>query len=225
LPAADWTLLQPHLERIELSRGYDLFFADQPIRYIHFLEGGVASIVADQSGEEVEVGLIGREGYTGTVVLLGTDQTPDRSFVQINDSTALRLATGHLQEAVAQSPSLASVLLRFGQVMNVQGARTAASNAGAEIPQRLARWLLMCHDRVEGDILHLTHEFMSMMLAVRRAGVTVTLHLLEGTGAISSRRGEITVRDRQKLLDMAGETYGVPEAEYRRLLGPFGKSA
>lgn len=224
LPRGDWALLQPHLERIELSKNYELFGADKPIAHAYFPEGGVASIVAGQAGEEVEIGLVGREGFTGTAVLMGTDRSPDRSYIQIDDSTALRIRTQRLQDAVAQSPSLYSVLLRFAQVMTIQCARTAASNAGAEIPQRLARWLLMCHDRLDGDTLHLTHEFMSVMLAVRRAGVTVTLHLLEGMGAVSARRGEITILDRTKLEDMAGDSYGVPEAEYRRLLGPFDKS-
>ena len=144
--------------------------------------------------------------------------------MQIDDSTALRIATPQLLEGAAQSEPLRSILLRFAQVMNVQAGRTAAANASAEIPQRLARWLLMCHDRVDGDALQLTHEFMSMMLGVRRAGITVTLHVLQGSGAISARRGEITICDRRKLRELAGDAYGVPEAEYRRLLGAFGKS-
>ncbi|MDT9599377.1 Crp/Fnr family transcriptional regulator [Sphingosinicella rhizophila] len=218
---ADWTLLQPHLQRIELSRGFEFFAADTPVEHVYFLEGGVASIVCECGGEEVEVGLVGREGFTASFMLMGTDRSPDKSFVQIDDSTALRIGADRLAEMVAESASLRARLLLFNHVLSVQCARTAAANASAEIPQRLARWLLMCHDRVGGDVLNLTHEFMSMMLAVRRAGVTVTLHLLEGVGAISARRGEVTIRNRGKLEDMAGEIYGVPEAEYRRLLGPL----
>ena len=86
------------------------------------------------------------------------------------------------------------------------------------VGQRLARWLLMCHDRVNGDELPLTHEFLSIMLAVRRAGVTEAIHVLEGAGIIRARRAFITILDRERLEETAGESYGVPEAEYERLI-------
>jgi CRP-like cAMP-binding protein len=105
----------------------------------------------------------------------------------------------------------------------VQTAQTATANGNYTVPERLARWLLMCHDRIAGDELELTHDFMAMMLAVRRSGVTVTLHTLEAAGAIRSMRGRIIVLDRSKLLAAAGESYGRPEEEYRRLIGAFGK--
>jgi hypothetical protein len=89
---------------------------------------------------------------------------------------------------------------------------------------RLARWLLMCHDRVEGNEISLTHEFMGMMISADRSNVTVTLHILEGAGLIWSKRGRVIIRQREKLEDLAGDSYGVPEAEYRRLIGPLGKS-
>jgi CRP-like cAMP-binding protein len=114
-------------------------------------------------------------------------------------------------------------MLRFVQAMNVQAASTAAANAHYALPERLARWLLMCHDRVDGDHLDLTHDFMSMMLAVRRSSVTVTLHTLEGTQAIRAVRGTVTVLDRNRLEEIAGESYGEAETECRRLIGPFGK--
>ena len=113
--------------------------------------------------------------------------------------------------------------MRFVQALNVQAASTAAANAHFDLPERLARWLLMCHDRVSSDQLELTHEFMAMMLAVRRSSVTVTLHTLEGTRAIRGTRGSVTVLDRARLEEIAGSSYGEPEDEYRRLLGPFGK--
>lgn len=220
----DFALLQPHLKRIQLSRGYSLVVADEPIEYAHFLEGGVGSIVTDESGEEVEVGLVGRDGMSGTVVLLGSESTPDKSFMQIDGATSLRIPTQQLLEAVQESESLRMLLLRYIQVLSIQSARTAAANASYELPQRLARWLLMCHDRVDGDTLALTHEFMAMMLAVRRSGVTVTLHTIEGTGAISANRGAILILDRTRLEELAAGSYGAPEAEYRRLIGPFGKT-
>jgi hypothetical protein len=107
--------------------------------------------------------------------------------------------------------------------MMVQSAACAVGNAHHQIEARLARWLLMCHDRVEGDEIHLTHEFMAMMIASQRSGVTITLHVLEGIGAIRSKRGRVIVRDRAKLEDLAGDAYGEPEGEYRRLIAPFGR--
>jgi DNA-binding transcriptional regulator YhcF (GntR family) len=89
---------------------------------------------------------------------------------------------------------------------------------------RLARWLLMCHDRLEGDELPLTHEVMATMISAQRSGVTVTLHTLEGAGMIRSTRGLVTIRDREKLAEIAGDGYAIPEARYRELIGPFGKS-
>jgi len=225
LDPADFALLQSDLERIEMTRGQELVGVDAPIPFVHFPEGGVVSIVAYTSDSAIEVGLVGREGLVGAAVLLGTDRCRDRSFVQVDMSTALRIATAPLIAAVGRSERLRLVLLRYVQVLSVQAARTAASNAANELPQRLARWLLMCHDRLDLDALPLTHEFMAMMLGVRRAGVTVTLHLLEDMKAIESRRGAVSVRDRPRLEDIAGDSYGIPEAEYCRLLGPFGKGA
>jgi CRP-like cAMP-binding protein len=225
LAPPDFALLQPSLERIQLCRGYSLFRGGEPIEHLHFLEGGVGSIVSREAGEDVEIGLVGREGFSGVPVLLGSDRTPDDGFIQIDDSSALRIEVGAALEAVAASPELRALLLRYVHVLSVQAGRTAAANASYELPQRLARWLLMCHDRVDGDALVLTHEFMAMMLAVRRSGVTVTLHFIEGTGAIAARRGVVHIIDRVRLEAIAAESYGVPELEYCRLIAPFGRSA
>lgn len=116
-------------------------------------------------------------------------------------------------------------LLRFVQVTLVQSAQSTATNATHRIESRLARWLLMCHDRIEGDEIALTHEFMGMMISADRSNVTVTLHILEGAGMIRLKRGRVIVQDREKLQELAGDSYGVPETEYRRLIGPFGRTS
>ena len=110
-------------------------------------------------------------------------------------------------------------------MVGVQVAATAAANSERVIGQRLARWLLMCHDRIEGDDLPLTHEFLSIMLAVRRAGVTEAIHLLEGADLITARRAFITIVDRERLEETAGESYGEPEAEYEKLIPRSGSTA
>ena len=113
------------------------------------------------------------------------------------------------------------MLLRYVQTVLVQTAQSMATNATQRVEARLARWLLMCHDRIDGDEIALTHEFMGMMIAAERSGVTITLHILEGAGMIRSKRGRVIILDRDKLEGLAGDSYGVPEAEYRHLIGPL----
>jgi CRP-like cAMP-binding protein len=224
LSEADYALLEPHLERAKLSVRDSLYERNQPIDRVHFLEGGVASIVSEQEGgEQVEVGLYGREGMSGSPVLLDSEQSPHGSMIQVDGTTSLSMPSERLMEACEQSFSLHKLLLRFVQSLNVQAALTAASNAHYALPERLARWLLMCHDRVDDDQIELTHDFISMMLAVRRSGVTVTLHTLEATGSIRAMRGLVTITNRARLEEIAGDAYGEAEDEYRRLIGPFGK--
>ena len=223
LSADDFALLQPCLERVELARRETLIEADTPIEHVYFLESGVGSIVSDFPDGAVEIGIFGYEGMSGTAVLLGTDQTPYRSFMQVDGRTALRIGVEDLRQAWRQSETLQILLLRYAQAFSVQSTQTAAANAKFDLPKRLARWLLMCHDRLEGDDIALTHEFMSMMLGVRRAGVTDGLHALEGVRAIRARRGVVTIINRASLEKLAGLCYGRAEAEYRRLIGPFGK--
>jgi CRP-like cAMP-binding protein len=108
--------------------------------------------------------------------------------------------------------------LRYAQALSVQTSGTAFTNAEHTLETRLARWLLMCHDRVDGDDIQITHEFMSMMLGVRRSGVTTATHILEGNGLIRARRGGISILDRERLEEFADNAYGLPEAEYARIM-------
>ena len=219
----DFERLRPHLTRRNLPTHTILAHPNEPIEHVYFPEGGVVSIVAEGQDEQVEVGLVGHEGMSATAVLLDAGQSPQTSMVQINGAPALEMEASRLVELCDERPSLRKLCLRFVQALNVQAASTAAANAHFALPERLARWLLMCHDRVGGDHLELTHEFMSMMLAVRRSSVTVTLHALEGIRAIRGTRGSVTILDRALLEEFAGASYGEAENEYRRLLGPFGK--
>jgi len=137
--------------------------------------------------------------------------------------TGLRIGTDDLRRAVTASVSLQQHLLRYVQALTLQTAQTALANGCCKVEERLARWLLMCHDRVDGDGLSTTHEFLSVMLGVRRTGVTEMLKVFEDRGLISTQRGQVTVLDRVGLEGVAGDSYGVPEAEYSRLIGlPLG---
>ncbi len=126
---------------------------------------------------------------------------------------------GELRKAMQQSASLQGSLLKYVQVFMTQTAHTAIANARAKLEERLARWILMADDRLDGKSLPLTHEFLSLMLGVRRAGVTEALHALEAQSLIQPARGEIVVLNRKGIERRAGASYGVPEAEYRRLIG------
>lgn len=225
LSAGDFALLAPHLRRVPLPLRWPLYRPDEPIEECYFPEGGVSSIVAvDEEDQPMEVGLSGREGLSAVPVLLGSDRSPNESFVQIAGPGALVMPVGELIDALEQSPTMRTLLLRFAHVMAVQAGRTAHANARYTLAERLARWLLMCHDRVDGDEFLITHDFMALMLGVRRSGVTLTLHILEGAHAIRARRGRVEVTNRATLEELAGGTYGVPEAEYRRLIAPLGKA-
>jgi CRP-like cAMP-binding protein len=132
-----------------------------------------------------------------------------------------RIEAGHLRAALQKSPSLTRLLLRYVQAHTVQVSETAMANGLLSMEQRLARWLLMCRLRTGVDDLPLTHEFLSIMLGVQRTGVTIALQSLERGAMIVTRRGHVSVRDHLKLEAVAGDAYGVPEAEYRRLCGAF----
>ncbi|WP_027172098.1 Crp/Fnr family transcriptional regulator [Methylobacterium sp. 10] len=218
MSADDFARLQPYLEPMDLASGQTLAEPNVRTEHLYFMEAGVTSITAEGANGRVEVGIIGREGVVGaTPVLLGTDRAPYNHFVQMPGS-ALRIRADVVSAAVEESPSLRKLLLRYILTEMVQVRQTAFINATLEIEARLARWLLMCHDRTDGDELLLKHEFLSMMLGVRRSGVTLAMQQLEGAGRIRAKRGRVTVLNRELLEEMADGGYGTPEAEYARLI-------
>jgi CRP-like cAMP-binding protein len=219
LSKADFGLLLPDLEAVSLDLRKVLERPNKRIDDVYFPDAGFASVVAVQPKQtKVEVGLIGREGMTGLPVVLGNHKTPHETYIQAAGH-GQRLNATKLRKAMAASSSLQSLLLKFVQAFMVQTAQTAISNARAKLNERLARWILMADDRIDGSRLPLTHEFLSLMLGVRRAGVTEALHALESEGLIRASRGEIIVRSRKGIELRAGGSYGIPEAEFRRLIG------
>lgn len=203
---------------METELRHQLIAPNMPIKHMFFPETGLASITALASGSAVEVGIIGREGLVGaTPVLLGADRTPHNVFIQ-SPGEMLSIGTEALCAAVTLSASLHRLLLRSLQVQFVQTAQTAFVNATYTIDIRLARWLLMCRDRLGSDELHLTHEFLSMMLGVQRSSTTLAVQALEGRRLIKARRGRIMILDRSGMEAVADDGYGLPEAEYARLI-------
>lgn len=221
LTPQDFSLLAPHLSPCRAEKGKRLFERDTKIDTVWFLDSGIGSIVSvSPEGQRVESGLFGRDGFAPVALAMGSDQSPCEGLIQLADDCHNIPATA-LQEAIARSPTLHNVLLRYAHTLSTQTAYTALSNAVHPIEERLARWILMCHDRMEGDELPLMHEFLAVMLAVRRPSVTIALHVLERHRLIRSERGCIIVCDRPGLIDFARDAYGLPEAEYERLLGPL----
>ena len=215
LAPEDFAPLQPLLEPVELELRCVLIEPNRPIEHVYFHERGYTSITTNGHGSKIELGLIGREGMVGVPVALGVRTTPLEFFIQLAGD-GLRMTSHDLEEVIDERPSLHRVLLRYAQVMSVQTSGTAFANAEHTVETRLARWLLMCHDRVDGDDIPITHEFMAMMLGVRRAGVTTAMHILQGNGLIVAKRGVITVLDRERLEELADNAYGLPETEYVR---------
>jgi CRP-like cAMP-binding protein len=219
LASDDFDLLAPHLKSVTLELRKSLERPNRRIETVYFPEAGFASVVAVQSnGKQVEVGLIGREGMTGLPIVFGNHRSPHATYIQA-PGTGRCIPATELREATQASLSLRDSLLKFVQAFGVQTTHTAVSNAQSRLDVRLARWLLMAHDRIGEDTLTLTHEFLSLMLGVRRPGVTEALHALREHGLISYGRGLITVENRKGLERKAGTAYGTPEAEYRRLIG------
>ena len=220
LSPGDLASLQPHLQPVALEKSKTLETANKRIENIYFPERGMASIVggATKPNREVEVGIVGWEGMTGLPVVFGDHRSPHQTFIQLAGD-GQRLPVSVLRSAMIQSATLQQLLLKYAQAFMVQATHTAIANGRGSLEERLARWVLMAQDRVDGRELPLTHEFLSLMLAVRRAGVTEALHALGSQGLISHDRGVITVIDREGLIARANGLYGIPEAEYKRLLG------
>jgi CRP-like cAMP-binding protein len=319
--AQEFALIKPHLERVSLEARTPVETTNAPVSYAYFPEDCLMSVIVRlRDGKAIEASVVGREGMTGTAILLNDDMAPNDCRVQIagaawrigsaalrslleksptlrahllryiqvllvqTSQTALanshltlekrlarwllmvhdrvgrdefgltheflaamlgagvvlgddlpahecyvqlagaayRLPTRALLSALSQSPTLKPFLLRYVQALHIQTGYTALVNARSKLEERLARWLLMCDDRVTGEKLTITHEFLSIMLGVRRPGVTVALQILEGKGFIRANRGEILLRDREGLIELTDGAYSEPEAEYLRLVGEIG---
>ncbi|MET4636596.1 Crp/Fnr family transcriptional regulator [Kaistia defluvii] len=219
LDIEDRAALWPKATRISLDMRMILQRPGKAIEAVYFPENAIASVVAlGGHDSRAEIGLVGNEGLAGVPVVLGTDRSPHEVFVQVPGS-GLRIEADVFRQLMDDRPGIRTSMLHFAQAFLTQVSYTALANVRQKLESRLARWLLMSLDRVEGDELPLTHEFIAIMLGVRRPGVTLAMHILEGRGYIRTSRSRITVIDREGLEESAEGFYGVPETEYRRLIG------
>jgi len=220
---SDFDLLAPYLKRVRQVQGEVVAERKQPIDQVRFPEGGVSAILSMAGGQRDAVGLAGCEGMIGVGSLLGQRRWSHEVLLRGAESTGLVMETDRLLDACRRSATLQALLLRFAGNLLLQFARTSMVNLVAPLERRLARWLLLYHDRLEGDEFPITHEEIAIMVGARRASATDIMHILEGEQAIRSLRGRVQIRDRAKLEEIAGEGYGDAEADYREKIGPFGK--
>jgi CRP-like cAMP-binding protein len=209
--------LAPHLSPVSLKRNRSLHDSGETIDTVYFLEEGVASVVVMmENGSSIEVGLIGRDGLVGLPAVMGSGRSRNRTFMQIpGHGFSIKATT--LREQSDTSSELRSCLQRAIQGFFVQTAQTAACNRVHELEERLARWLLMCHDRVQVDHLPITHELLAMMLGTRRSSVTVAAGILHKAGLIAYSRGHVTIQHRERLQNAACECYRIVREEYLHL--------
>jgi CRP-like cAMP-binding protein len=217
LPKAELRGLEPHLIPLDLPRRYMFHEAGEKVPYCYFLEEGLASIVVTlENGSTVEVGVAGREGMVGLPVLMDTEGMPNQAFMQVAGS-GYRIRANVLRENFERSPTLRKMLMRYLQLHLVQASQTAACNRLHEVEERMARWLLICQDRVNSHDIHLTHEFLAQMLGSRRSSVTLAAGVLHRTGLIDYARGRVTILDHEGLKKAACECYRVIHDEQVRL--------
>ena len=219
----DAARLAPFLKRRPLHRDQIVLEIGAPISTIYFPESGIVSfheVLTD--GSRVGIGIIGFDGMVGWSALLGCERSPHEASIAIGGK-GLSISTTELQRACSDSPTLNKFLLGYVQCFMSQMGRTITANLRDPLDKRLARWLLMNHDRLGGDRIPLTHDQLGVMLGVRRASVTDTLHILEGAALIRLTRGIIEIRSRPGLEAFAGEAYGFAEAEYATRIAPFTK--
>ena len=209
IPDSEYDIIRPNLEPIDLPHHFILHDPGEKIPYAYFPNTGMTSlVVTTKDGRSVEVGVVGREGIVGTPLAVGMHRAPYLAIQQI-PGAGLRIKSEILEDSLLVAPRLHLELGRYALIQGLQVAQIAACNRLHEIDQRLARWLLMCQDRVDSDVLNLTHEFLAEMLGAGRPTVTLAVGILQRAGLVENERGVIHVINRKGLEDAACECYDV----------------
>jgi CRP-like cAMP-binding protein len=207
LPTTEFKKIFPRLKLVTIPLHSVLSRESKTIEHGYFMNGGLASVLMVlKNGKIVEVGLTGAEGFVGLPLIAGLKSSAVRVIAQVKGS-AYRISTKNMMTALGRCPELRKSLQRYEQDMGAQAAQIAACNRLHDAKQRMARWILMSHDRLGGDRLHLTHEFLAHMLGMRRASVTVALGFLQRRNLIKYTRGTVEIRDRLRLEAAACECY------------------
>jgi CRP-like cAMP-binding protein len=219
LPAAEFDAMRARLTTVRLASKQSLAEPGHEIPWVYFPHDAVISLsTIDASGGSVEVGSVGCEGLAGLPVFLGTDRSTGRLIAQMGGE-ADRMEAASLQQEASRLPELRRLLLLYTQAFVTQVAQSTACNRLHSAERRLARWLLICRDRLGRDELPITHETIAHMLGVRRATVTEAAGSLQQQGMIRYRRGIVTILRRERLEAAACECYRIVREEFDRLLG------
>ena len=206
------------LRPVQLTLRQSLYKVGAPLEFVYFIEEGIASVItALASGDSVEVGMVGIEGMVGAQAMLGAELSGQQVIIQVPGS-ALCMRVSECRAAFEASAEVRRVVLKFVDAMLSLSAQTAACNRLHSVEQRCARWLLMASDRIQADVMPMTHEFLATMLGVRRAGVSETAAALQRSGLIRYNRGQIAITDHDGLIAMACECYRLDHDRLQRLL-------
>jgi len=215
----DFSLVAPHLDLVPMPNRFKVASPGQPLDYLYFPESGIGAVMSlTPNGESSEAGMFGVEGFVPTSTIIGDNLVPYDIEMKVGGA-GYRMPIRMIAELMAKSASLHVPFVKYMHVFAVQVAFTALANARFTIDQRLARWILMCQDRIGHDTLEITHEYIAMLLSTRRPSVTNALHVLEGERLIRSSRGIVAVVNRKGLERFSRGCYGVPEHEFERLIG------
>jgi CRP-like cAMP-binding protein len=217
LPGDELELLRPQMEPVQLAHGDSIIEPHVPIKYIYFPLNCLLSMVTTmEDGSAVESGSIGREGMAGAPVMLDATETTMPTFVQI-PGAAVRVKASAVKEVYERGGALKKIINRYIHTVIIVGSQSVACNRLHHIEARLARWLLMSSDGVGSEEVNLTHEYLAVMLGVRRAGVSEAAAKLQEKNLIRYNRGNVLIMDRESLEAAACECYHVVRAEYERL--------
>lgn len=217
LPVEEYEELKPYLEPVSLALGDILFEPPELIRNVYFPTTCIISFLTElPDGDSVEVGLTGKEGIAGVDVVLGVDVASKVATVQ-GAGDALRLSAQAYEEVGQRSPKFHQYLLRYAHYLMSQISLSVLCNTHHKIEGRLARWLLMYHDRIGADEFYLTHEFMANMLGIRRASVSIVAKQLRDEGYITYQHGRFRIIDREGLVNMTCKCYPVTKEEFDNL--------
>lgn len=216
LPARERDAIFPHLTFVDLRTHDVLHEPGEAIKFGYFPNRGMVSILTVLAeGKSVEVGLTGKDGFVGLPLIVGFSSGPTQAVVQIA-GTAFRIGARNLSLVLPQCPTLVNRLQRYVQILAMQGTQVAACNRLHEVDERLARWLLMCQDRIDSNLVPLTQEFLAHMLGTRRASVTVAAGILQKAGLITYQRGHVNIVDRNRLEGACCECYAIMLQQDRR---------
>jgi CRP-like cAMP-binding protein len=218
LPRKDYNRLVPHLEHVPLPFAEVLYEPGDTIQYVYFPNDSIVSLLSTvEDRSTLEVGIIGNEGMVGISVLLGVKTSPNRAIVQ-GEGSAMRMKAATLLKEVSADGSLQRLLHRNTHALMIQISQSAACNRFHQVEARLARWLLMTHDRIGSDEFRLTHKFLSDMLGVRREGVTNAATVLQRNKLMTYSRGHITILNRAGLEAATCKCYSIIKSEYDSFL-------